>query len=240
MFTFILLYLQNYLNTLLMKVTIKFLLIIFSFIFIFPLKSQITKPTIAIFETNKGIIKIKLYEETSMHKENFVRLVNQGFYNGLLFHRTIKNFMIQTGDPNSKNSKPGEPLGTGGPGYTIPAEFYPHLYHKKGAVAAARLSDNVNPNRESSGSQFYIVQGKKFTREQLTAMENSNRHIRFSEQQIKDYTSIGGTPELDYSYTVFGEVIDGFNVIDSIAESSTDERNRPLENITILKAYILK
>lgn len=222
-----------------MKVISNFVFIFFCFFSPY-LVAQTSSETIIVFETSKGILKIKLYEETSMHKDNFIKLVNQGFYNGLLFHRTIKNFMIQTGDPKSKGSKPGEPLGTGGPGYTIPAEFYPHLYHKRGAVAAARLSDNVNPNRESSGSQFYVVQGRKYTNEQLTSLETSNRHIHFSDQQRKDYTTIGGTPELDYSYTVFGEVIDGFSVIDSIAESPTDERNRPLENIIIYKAYVLK
>jgi peptidyl-prolyl cis-trans isomerase B (cyclophilin B) len=223
-----------------MKVIINFVVLFFYFFSFSFLSAQPVKETIVVFETSKGVIKIMLYEETSMHKDNFIKLVNQGFYNGLLFHRTIKNFMIQTGDPKSKGSKPGEPLGTGGPGYTISAEFYPHLYHKKGAVAAARLSDNVNPKRESSGSQFYIVQGRKYTNEQLTALENSNRHIRFTDQQRKDYTSAGGTPELDYSYTVFGQVIDGLNVIDSIADCPTDERNRPLENIIINKAYVLK
>jgi peptidyl-prolyl cis-trans isomerase B (cyclophilin B) len=175
-----------------------------------------------------------------MHKENFLKLISEGYYNGLLFHRVIKDFMIQTGDPESKSAKPGAPLGKGGPSYRIPAEIFPQFYHKKGAIAAARMGDNVNPNRESSGSQFYIVQGKKYTSEQLKSMENSNQHIRFTPEQLKTYSSIGGTPHLDYAYTVFGEVVDGFNVLDSIAQVSTDQRDRPINDIKIIKALILK
>ena len=204
------------------------------------LLAQSGKETLVEFQTTKGNIKVKLYEETSMHKDNFIKLVVEGYYDGLLFHRVIRDFMIQTGDPLSKSAKSGVALGTGGPGYTIPAEIFPNLYHKKGALAAARTADNVNPQRESSGSQFYIVQGKKFTPDQLKAMENSNAHIRFTPEQIKDYTTIGGTPHLDYAYTVFGEVIEGLDVVDKIAAVETDGRNRPLENIAILKATILK
>jgi cyclophilin family peptidyl-prolyl cis-trans isomerase len=206
----------------------------------FSMGAQSNNETFVVFQTTKGTIKVKLYEETSMHKDNFVKLVSEGFYNGLLFHRVIKDFMIQTGDPLSKNAKPGVALGTGGPDYTIPAEIYSHLYHKKGALAAARAPDNVNPDRESSGSQFYIVQGRKFTPEQLKSMENTNKHIRFSAEQIKTYSTIGGTPHLDYAYTVFGEVVEGLDIVDLIAAAETDELDRPLENITITKAYILK
>ena len=196
--------------------------------------------TVIVFETTKGVIKIKLYEETGMHKDNFIKLVSEGYYNGLLFHRVIKDFMIQTGDPQSKNAKPGVALGMGGPAYTIPAEIYANLYHKKGALAAARTGDNVNPERKSSGSQFYIVQGKKYTPEQLEAMENSNKHIPFTEDQKRVYSTIGGTPHLDYAYTVFGEVIEGLDIVDKIAQVATDERNRPVENISITKAFLLK
>jgi cyclophilin family peptidyl-prolyl cis-trans isomerase len=202
--------------------------------------AQMKPETIVALQTTKGLIKVKLYNETSMHRDNFIKLVTQGYYNGVLFHRVIKDFMIQTGDPQSKNAKPGAALGNGGPGYTIPAEFYAPLYHKKGALAAARSGDDVNPNRESSGSQFYIVVGKKFTPDQLKSMENSKKHIPFTEEQKIAYTTIGGTPHLDYAYTVFGEVIEGLDIVDSIALVPTDERNRPLENIAIIKATVLK
>lgn len=206
----------------------------------FSLWAQPKNETIVVFQTTKGIIKVRLYEETSMHKDNFIRLVSEGFYNGLLFHRVIKDFMIQTGDPLSRNAKPGVALGMGGPDYTIPAEIFPQLYHKKGALAAAREGDKTNPGRASSGSQFYIVQGTKFTPEQLKSMENSNQHIRFTADQIKTYTTIGGAPHLDYAYTVFGEVMEGTGIVDAIAGVETDGRDRPVENIIITKAYILK
>jgi peptidylprolyl isomerase/peptidyl-prolyl cis-trans isomerase B (cyclophilin B) len=143
-----------------------------------------------------------LYNATPKHKENFIKLANEGFYNGTTFHRIIKNFMIQGGDPNSKDSIPFND-GQGGPGYTIPAEFVPSLKHVKGAIAAARMGDQVNPQKASSGSQFYIVQNEK------------------------------GTPFLDGSYTVFGQVIQGLDVIDKIADQPKDQRDRPLKNISI-------
>ena len=223
-----------------MKEIKKILLLSLLFLLTIQLFSQIKPETVVLFQTSKGVIKVKLYNETIMHRDNFITLVSEGYYNGLLFHRVIKDFMIQTGDPQSKNAQPGEALGNGGPDYTIPAEFYAPLYHKKGALAAARSGDNVNPNRESSGSQFYIVQGKKYTLDQLQSMENSKKHIPFTEDQKIAYTTLGGTPHLDYAYTVFGEVIEGLPVVDAIALAATDERNRPLENIVILKASILK
>jgi cyclophilin family peptidyl-prolyl cis-trans isomerase len=223
-----------------MKEIKKILFVSLFFLVSFSLFAQKNTETVVVFQTTKGVIKVKLYNETFMHKENFIKLVSEGFYNGVLFHRVIKDFMIQAGDPESKDAKPGVQLGNGGPDYTIPAEFYAPLYHKKGALAAARSGDNVNPNRESSGSQFYIVQGKKFTLAQLEAMESSKKHIPFTEEQKIAYTTVGGTPHLDYAYTVFGEVIEGLEVVDAIALSSTDEMNRPLQNIAILKAYILK
>jgi len=223
-----------------MKEIKKILLLSLFFLFTIHSFAQLKPETLVVFQTTKGVIKVKLYNETIMHRDNFIKLVSEGYYNGVLFHRVIKDFMIQTGDPQSKNAKSGEALGNGGPDYTIPAEFYAPLYHKKGALAAARSGDNVNPNRESSGSQFYIVQGKKLTLDQLQAMENSKKHISFTEEQKKDYTTIGGTPHLDYAYTVFGEVIEGIDVVDAISLAVTDERNRPLENIVITKAYIVK
>lgn len=223
-----------------MKQIKKILLISLLFLLTIQPYAQLKPETVVVFQTTKGVIKLKLYNETSMHRDNFIKLVSEGYYNGVLFHRVIKDFMIQAGDPQSKNAKPGEALGNGGPDYTIPAEFYAPLYHKKGALAAARSGDNVNPDRESSGSQFYIVQGKKYTLDQLQAMENSKKHIPFTEDQKLVYTTLGGTPHLDYAYTVFGEVIEGIEVVDAIALAATDERNRPLENIAIIKATILK
>jgi len=223
-----------------MKQIKKILLISLLFLLTIQPYAQLIPETVVVFQTTKGVIKLKLYNETSMHRDNFIKLVSEGYYNGVLFHRVIKDFMIQAGDPQSKNAKPGEALGNGGPDYTIPAEFYAPLYHKKGALAAARSGDNVNPDRESSGSQFYIVQGKKYTLDQLQAMENSKKHIPFTEDQKLVYTTLGGTPHLDYAYTVFGEVIEGIEVVDAIALAATDERNRPLENIAIIKATILK
>jgi cyclophilin family peptidyl-prolyl cis-trans isomerase len=209
-------------------------------LFLFPVFSQQQKETIVVIETTKGVIKLKLYDGTALHKANFIKLVSQGYYNGLLFHRVIKDFMIQTGDPDSRNAKAGKLLGSGGPVNTIPAEIYGDYYHKKGALAAARTGDNVNPKRESSGSQFYFVQGKKYTSEQLSALENSGKHLPFTDEQKLAYTTIGGTPHLDYAYTVFGEVTEGLAVIDAIASVSTDEHNRPIEDIKIVKAYLQK
>ncbi len=185
-----------------------------------------------LMHTALGDIRLLLYDETPMHRDNFVELVQAGFYDGLLFHRVIKEFMIQTGDPESRDAAPGERLGNGGPAYTIPAEFNPKLYHKRGALAAARKGDPVNPARASSGSQFYIVLGKTFTDAQLKAMEQS-RPVPFTEKQKQVYSSSGGTPHLDYAYTVFGEVLDGMDLVDKIAELPTDQYDRPLEDLVI-------
>lgn len=194
--------------------------------------------TVTVFETTEGIIRIKLYDETPLHKENFIKLVKSGFYDSLLFHRVIQGFMIQGGDPNSRVSQAGQPLGDGGPDYTIPAEFRDNIFHKKGALAAARLGDQVNPAKNSSGSQFYIVQGQSLNTDQLNMLVQSGRHKPFTDKEIKAYSTVGGTPHLDQNYTVFGEVIDGIDVIDKIASVDTDERNRPLNDIRIIKAYI--
>jgi len=194
--------------------------------------------TIAVFQTTAGDFKIKLYDETPLHSQNFTKLVNGGYYDSILFHRVIAGFMIQAGDPNSRTATSEKPLGDGGPGYTIPAEFLPQLFHKKGAVAAARLGDQMNPTKSSSGSQFYIVQGQVLTADQLDMLVKSGRHMPFSDAEKTIYTTIGGTPHLDANYTVFGEIIEGLDVIDKIAAAATDQRNRPLSDIRIVKAFI--
>lgn len=233
--------------------------------------------------TDYGAIKIKLYNETPMHRDNFIKLVKGGYFDSLMFHRVIQNFMIQGGDPDSKRAAPGIELGNGGPGYTIPAEFNSKLFHKKGVLAAARDSDLENPSQVSSGSQFYIVQGRVYNdsllniqakritkmklfntivnqdknkgllekyqtfvkvkqtdsmeflenivKEQLEAQLPTQELYTFSEEQIKAYGTIGGTPHLDESYTVFGEVYEGLEVIDQIAKQSVDKNDRPLTDI---------
>lgn len=186
-----------------------------------------------LLSTSMGDIKIILYEETPLHTDNFLQLAREGYFDDQIFHRVINNFMIQAGDPLSKRAKPGEFIGHGGPGYTIPAEIHPDLYHKKGAVAAARQGDEINPDRASSGSQFYIVQGTVLSDYDLDIMEQKQLHIRFTEEQRKIYKTIGGSPHLDYGYTVFGEVISGFDVLDHIAAVPTDNYNRPFEDISI-------
>ncbi|RLD47805.1 MAG: peptidylprolyl isomerase, partial [Bacteroidetes bacterium] len=233
--------------------------------------------------TEYGDIIIKLYNETPKHRDNFLKLAKENFYDSTLFHRVIKDFMIQGGDPDSKNAPTGKMLGNGGPGYTIPAEFNPKLYHKRGVIAAAREGDNINPERASSGSQFYIVWGKTFTDEQLKNYEkhinSSNKQLftmkfinnpknidvrnkldslklsgnttefqnyamkiqkqidkdfnklpifKYTPEQIKTYTTIGGTPHLDGAYTVFGEVIKGLDVVEKIINQPIDKNNRPL------------
>lgn len=183
----------------------------------------------ASIKTSAGMIKIKLYKECPLHQANFIKLVNQKFYDGVLFHRVIKEFMIQTGDPDSKEAKAGAQYGAGGPGYTIPAEIIPALYHKKGALAAARQGNEVNPYKASSGSQFYICQGRIMPKEQLAQFGKN-----FSEQAIKDYSTIGGTPELDGEYTVFGEVTEGLNIVDKIANTPTIPGDRPKADIKII------
>lgn len=245
----------------------------------------LSKETVLI-ETSYGKMKIKLFEETPLHKANFLKLVNEKVFDSLLFHRIINGFMIQGGDLLSKYAKPGDSLGHGDMGYSVPAEFNTKLIHKKGRLAAARESDDINPKFESSASQFYIVMGKKRTLDDLKKYEerinkthytncargfmktdegkklksNYNRlksenkldsaelvnkeiedHIKkehtktpeykFNAEQISAYTTIGGTPHLDGTYTVFGEIIEGIEVIDKIAAAKTDKRDRPLEDI---------
>ncbi len=235
-------------------------------------------------KTTEGDIIIRLYDETPKHRDNFLKLAKEGYFNGTLFHRVIKDFMIQGGDPDSKNAPKGKMLGTGGPDYTIPAEFvYPQYFHKRGALSAARTGDEVNPDRESSGSQFYIVWGKTFKPAELKQMEHQMAMLQeqqvfnqltkehheeimnlrrnrdrvglqelqdklieqtkttckqqgkpsFTEEQIEIYTNVGGTPFLDNQYTVFGEVEEGFEIVEHIQKCDTDRNDRPKEDIKI-------
>lgn len=182
--------------------------------------------------TDSGVIVLRLYNKTPLHRDNFLKLVKQHYFDSLLFHRVIKNFMIQGGDPESKNALPHVLLGNGGPKYTIPAEFDTSLFHKKGALAAAREGDDVNPAKASSGSQFYIVQGKKFTDAGLDSVEKfrlKGRKLPLSHREV--YKTIGGAPHLDMNYTVFGEVESGLDVVDKIASTPRDSNNRPLYDI---------
>ncbi|MCQ2295328.1 MAG: peptidylprolyl isomerase [Bacteroidales bacterium] len=181
---------------------------------------------------------VKLYNETPNHRDNFLKLVKDGTYNDLLFHRVINQFMIQGGDPNSRTAKPGQMLGDGELGYTLPAEFVPGLFHKRGALAAARQGDDVNPQKASSSCQFYLVQGNVWTPDRLAMME-SRMGRKFTDEQVKCYTSIGGTPWLDGEYTVFGEVVEGLDVIDKIAAVTCDPMNRPIEDVK-MKMSIIK
>ncbi len=248
--------------------------------------------TKVLIETNKGDIVVELYNETPKHRDNFIKLVNDGTYEGTLFHRVIKNFMIQAGDPDSKTATKGQMLGNGDMGYTIPAEFeaYPQRFHKRGALAAARQGDDVNPEKASSGCQFYIVTGNVYNDTTLTNMEarinynmlneafqsramerideirkmnaagdkaglqamqdtllaQAQRDIadkpefKFTDEQKQAYTTIGGTPHLDGSYTVFGEVIDGMDVVDEIQEVETDGNDRPDKDVVIKKMTVLE
>lgn len=181
--------------------------------------------THALISTDLGDIEVILYNSTPLHRDNFIKLANEGFYDSLLFHRVVNGFMIQGGDPDSKNATPGQMLGRGGPGYQIDAEIgAPHL---RGTLAAAR---DGNPLKRSSGSQFYIVQGRPVTEEALTQME-AQKNIQYNAEQRQVYMQEGGSPFLDNDYTVFGEVISGMEVVDKIAELDTDTNNRPTQDI---------
>ena len=196
------------------------------------LYSQTPLYTILI-STSLGDMKAFLYAETPIHSENFIDLVKKGFYNGLSFHRVINNFMIQSGDPRTRETNDPDSKNISDVNYTLPAEFSPALYHKKAVIAAARMDDSVNPQRASSGSQFYIVHGRTFSDQDLDLMVKKQVHIKFSEEQRRIYKSIGGAPHLDYAYTVFGEVISGIEVIDKIAAVPVDKNNRPLKDIRL-------
>jgi len=197
-----------------------------------------------MIETTMGNIVVRLSDSTPLHRDNFLKLVKVGYYDSVLFHRVIKDFMIQSGDPNSKRAAAGQPLGNGGPGYTVPAEFRKTLFHKKGVIAAARTGDNINPTKASSGSQFYIVQGKIFSDAGLDSVETfrlNGRKIPAKQREV--YKTIGGTPHLDLGYTVFGEVVKGLDIIDKIAAVQTSKApdlDRPLQDVKIIKMKLIK
>lgn len=189
--------------------------------------SACQKGHIVIIETDYGTMKAELYDSTPLHRDNFLQLAKEGYYDSLLFHRVISNFMIQGGDPDSKNAKQGQRLGMGGPGYTIPAEFIDTLYHVKGALAAARTP---NPEKASSGSQFYIVQGRPISEADIERFEVSTGKP-FSTHRKKAYLEKGGYPMLDGEYTVFGQVVEGLDVIDKITAQQVDGSARPTQDI---------
>lgn len=210
------------------------ILLIFSFLTVCAFAQQ--KVSI---QTSEGEMIVVLYDNTPRHRSNFIRLVQENFYDSTLFHRVIKDFMIQGGDPTSRNASRYKRLGTGGPGYTIPAEIKLENIHKKGALAAARNPDEQNPQKRSSGSQFYIVQGTKFPRKYLPKFEKQ-RGKAYSEKEMIAYESLGGTPHLDGEYTVFGEVIKGLNILDKIAVLKTNGADRPSKDVYILTMKLIK
>ena len=197
-----------------------------------------------LLQTSMGDMIVRLSDSTPLHRDNFLKLVKVGFYDSVLFHRVMKNFMIQGGDPESKRAAARIPLGSGDLGYRVPAEFRPSLFHKKGVIAAARMPDDVNPEKASSASQFYIVQGKIFTSGGLDSLEiNRLRGRKIPADHREIYKSIGGTPHLDQGYTVFGEVIKGLDVIDKIAAVATSkspDKDRPLEDVRVIRATLIK
>lgn len=195
-------------------------------------------------ETNAGHIRIALSDDTPVHRDNFLRLAEKGFFDGTLFHRVIKDFMIQGGDPDSRNAPQGKELGNGDPGYRLAPEFcLPYMYHRRGAVAMAREGDDVNPERASSGSQFYIVWGQTFKDKELQKIikgvkEATDGEANFTVEMEHDYRTVGGAPHLDGQYTVFGEVIEGLEFVDSIQRVATDTLDRPLKDVVIRRAVV--
>lgn len=196
-----------------------------------------SEPEQIVISTEMGDITVELYSSTPKHRKNFLKLVDEGFYEGTLFHRVVKDFMIQAGDPDSKTATPETLLGNGGPGYTIPSEF--KEIHTRGALSAARQNDALNPEKESSGSQFFIVQGTTVTDEILNSMENLNG-IKYTQEQREMYLKEGGVPFLDNQFSVFGKVISGMEVVDKIAESERGVADRPLKDIKIISAKRIK
>ena len=199
-----------------------------------------------LLETTEGNIRIALFNETPQHRDNFLKLVRMQVYDSLLFHRVIKDFMIQSGDLNSRHAQPGQQLGSGELDYTQEAEFrLPQLYHRRGMVAAARESDNVNPERRSGACQFYIVWGKIFDDRMIYRVQDrldslTQGQVKLTPEMIETYKTVGGTPHLDGQYTVFGEVTEGLDVVDRIQQVATDKYSRPLQDIRILRATITK
>ena len=203
------------------------------------------KETYVVFETTKGNIELKLYDATPQHRDNFKSLVAEGAYDSLLFHRVIRDFMIQGGDPDSKNAQPGAMLGEGDKPYTVPAEFrlQDGIFHRRGVLAAAREGDDVNPEQRSSAMQFYIVWGRVFDDESLDRIQArldkyTDGRVKLSSEMREVYKTVGGTPHLDGQYTVFGEVVSGLDVVDAIQQEPTDTNDRPQTDIRILRAYI--
>ena len=195
--------------------------------------------TKVLMKTDMGDIVLMLYDDTPMHKENFIDMVKSKFYDGILFHRVIPTFMIQAGDAGYRVNEKGDGIIGPKADHKIPAEFKTNHYHKKGALAAARTPDNVNPKKESSGSQFYIVDGKKWTKEQLDMMDKT-RKSKFTEEERRTYMEIGGYPPLDFEYTVFGEMLSGTEVVEAIAKVERNPANKPLKNIRIISARIIQ
>lgn len=199
------------------------------------------KRSVVRIETTEGVIRVALLDDTPKHRDNFLKLAGKGFYDGTLFHRVIEDFMIQGGDPDSKTAAPGALLGEGDVGYTLPAEFQlPYYYHLRGALAAAREGDDVNPEMRSSGCQFYIVWGKKFgpaSLKQARARLEENG-IEMTSQMYEDYQQYGGTPHLDGTYTVFGEVIEGLDVVGKIQAVKTDSHDRPLQDVKVTRMVV--
>ena len=205
-----------------------------------------TKNTEVLFETTAGNIRIALYDETPQTRDNFLKITKMGIYDSLLIHRVIKDFMIQSGDTNSKHAKPGELLGIGDFDYTTEAEFrLPQIIHRRGVVAMARESDKVNPERRSSACQFYIVWGKIYDDQRLAKVQErldsaTQGSVKLTPEMMEVYKTIGGNPHLDGQYTVFGEVVEGMDVVEKIQGVKTDKNDRPLEDIRILKATVTK
>lgn len=226
---------------------LRFLLVALVFAAFTPAMAQSRQ---VVLETTEGKIVLTLFDDTPRHRDNFLRLVNEQFYDSLLFHRVIKNFMIQGGDPDSRHAEPGVTLGEGSTDSTIVAEFYDaegHLLHphKRGAVAAARESDSENPERRSSGCQFYIVWGKTYATQQLYQIGDkveaqTDHHVTMTDELLDLYHDVGGVPHLDGQYTVFGEVSEGLEVVDRIQKVQTDDYDRPIDDVRILRAYELR
>jgi peptidyl-prolyl cis-trans isomerase B (cyclophilin B) len=203
---------------------------------------QITAPERCLveIETDLGTMTAELYNATPKHRDNFIKLAEEGYYDGLLFHRVIAGFMIQGGDPDSRNAPAGKMLGMGGPSYQIPAEFVDTLAHVKGALAAARTGGPSNPEKKSSGSQFYVVQGNGPIKEEMLNQTEMSKGFHYTPEQRKEYLELGGTPFLDRDYTVFGRVVKGLDVLDKIAAVKTGAGDRPVQDVKIVKMRVIK
>lgn len=217
----------------------KLLTLLLSFCFVATFAAKPKNKYVKI-STSKGEVIIRLYNETPLHRDNFIKLAKEHYYDGIIFHRVIKAFMIQGGDPDSRNASPEASLGEGGLKYTIPAEFNDSLFHKKGVLAGAREGDNVNPSKASSSTQFYIVQGKVWTDSLLNITEEKRLKFKIPEWQREVYKTIGGTPHLDRNYTVYGEVVKGLEMVDNIASMPTGKADRPTEDVKMIVTVLKK